>query len=120
MKKIIIAFLLCLSSVAAYSGAPTCRVYGTNTIATLSYFNKVNDSGVPRFEVQVSLTDPQSTAVVVVVEAYQDNNFVGSTTVTISPNKKWSDRGDYYIFLNDSYDPNGGHVNVQIATASCQ
>ena len=121
MKKIIIAFLLCLFSIAAYSGAPTCRVYGTNTIATISQFYqeyKEKPNSPTIFRVAISLTDKTQSRVTVVVELYQDGNFVGSKTITVSSGFESSNVEQ--IFVNNNYNPNGGQVTAEIATASCQ
>lgn len=113
MKKLFISFFLCLFSIAAYSGAPTCRVHGTNNIATISSFKEKTGY----YLVQVSLTERAQSTVTVVVELYQDNNFVGSQTITITEgNTSNSD----LVYLNSSYNPNGGLVTAEIATASCQ
>lgn len=118
MKKLFISFFLCLFSIAAYSGAPTCRVYGTNTIATISGFSKSKQC-TEGYMVTVSLTERVQSNVAVVVELYQDGNFVGSSTITICSGQQ-SDASSVCIKLNNNYNPNGGRVTAEIATASCQ
>lgn len=119
MKKLFLALVLCLFTSTAFCGAPTCRVYGTNgVVATICYTNDQTDEIGPRFEVQVAITKAQTEDVSVVVEATQDGNFVGSVVVPIYAGATRSERG--IIFLNNNYNKNGGRVNINIASASCQ
>lgn len=117
MKKLFLALVLCTLSTAAFCGGPTCRVYGANDIvATLTRIGAVE--GDPEYiEITVQLTENPTENISVVVEATQDGNFVGSTVVTFS---SFMSMCEGKIFLNSSYNENGGPVAVNIASASCQ
>lgn len=118
MKKLFLALVLCLFTSTAFCGAPTCRVYGTNgVVATLSKVFGPTDKPQAQMLITVSITEAQTKNISVVVEATQDGNFVGSCVVTIPVNHT-GQSGE--INLNSNYNKNGGRVNVNIASASCQ
>ena len=88
MKKFL-SLLLLFGSLSVFAGNPTCRVYGSknNAVATLERTTvsspNINTLGTPMITGSISLTKKESEDVTVIVEAWDGNELVGTTTVTI-------------------------------------
>lgn len=83
MKKFL-SLLLLFGSLSVYAGSPTCRVLESknNVVATLDRTNVMSD-GQPSVWTYVRLTKAEPQDVTVVVEAWEGNQCVGTTPVTI-------------------------------------
>lgn len=116
MKKFL-SLLLLFGSLSAFAGSPTCRVYGSknNAVASLDRTNVISD-GQPSVWTYVRLTKAESQDVTVVVEAWEDDQCVGTTTVTIKAGQTHaiaSLTGYNGIKLKTSY-------RLAISEATCQ
>ena len=118
MKKFILLILsvLCLSTFA-FADETSCRVWGTDAVATIknpvaSLYDTNKGTGV---DVVVEITEKQTKDVNVVVNVYTlDNQIIGSDVVRIA--KGYTTGYKYIVCRGKSKDV----VNVRIARASCQ
>lgn len=119
MKKFL-SLLLLFGSLSVFAGNPTCRVYGSknNSVATLekttanpnSYYDNRYIIGT------VLLTKAESYDVDVIVEAWDGNNCIGTTTVTIPAGQK---SNVFKMDENNGIKPNKTY-RLAIASATCQ
>lgn len=122
MKKFLFILLL-FTSFSVFAGNPTCRVYGSknNTVATLSTTTVTSTSpgspGIAKIMGQVSLTKKESEDITIVVEAWDGNEIVGTTTVTIPANSTYPTR---FEMNSDNGIKKGKTYRLAIASATCQ
>lgn len=119
MKKFLFLLLL-LGSLSVFAGNTTCRVYGSknNTVATLEQTTASSNSYYDNRYIigKILLTKTEPDNVEVIVEAWEGNNCVGTTVVTISAGQR---SNSFKMDENNGIKPNKTY-RLAIASATCQ
>jgi len=122
MKKFIIVLLAFLfTSVYVSADETTCRVAGTNTVATINN-PIVKLQGIDHkwvFNVSVRITEEQDypVSIVVNVRSSTSNKIIATEVVRI---QKGQDTTIERFELSNDLCPDGGYVYLSIARAVCQ
>ncbi len=122
MKKffLLILSVLCIST-SVFADETTCRVAGTNTVATINN-PIVKLQGIDYkwiFNVSVSITEKQDYPVSIVVNVRSSaSNKIITTEVVRIPKGQYTTRESFE--LSNDLCPDGGYVYLSIARAVCQ